>query len=226
MILDFLFPKTCLGCSKLGLYICFSCQKNFEYIQKDACIFCDKINKLGLVHDGCKRKGEIDGSLSLIYYNVTIKNIIKKIKYRLVKDAFREFFLLLQPEYVSKYKNFKKAFPDVVIQPIPLHPKRFNERGFNQAVIISQFFSQVMDVQIVDVLIRKKNTQPQAQTTSKLERHLNIRNAFVSRLTHIKHKNVILVDDVMTTGNTFKEAAKVLKKHGVKNVFCFSIAHG
>jgi competence protein ComFC len=226
MLLDFLFPKTCLGCGSLGRYVCLSCQKKFEYIQKDPCIVCDKINALGLIHEGCKRKGEMDGSLSIIYYNYTARNIIRKIKYRLVKEAFKDFFLSLDPLMMSKYEKFRKRFPDAVIQPIPLHSKRFNQRGFNQAEIITDFFSEIMNLPKVDILMRTKNTVPQAQTNSKVERHLNIKNAFKIKGKNIRYKNVILVDDVMTTGNTFKEAAKELKKYGVQNVFCFSIAHG
>ncbi len=227
MLLDFFFPKHCLSCGTVGRYICMRCRNKLEFITKDSCLRCDRIHEHGLFHENCKEDFGLDGYLSVIYYNHQAKSIIKNIKYRLVKDSCREFFSLFPQEILQKYIFFKEAFPHCYLQPIPLHRSREAMRGFNQAKIIAIFFQEFMNFPIGSYITRVKKTAPQAQTASKVERIENMKNAFsVTNKKDVIGKSIILVDDVITTGNTIKEAAKVLKKAGAKHVFAFSIAHG
>lgn len=96
MLLDLLFPKTCLGCGRLGIYICSACREKLVFIQKDVCVYCKKPADLGLTHVGCTRKMGIDGVMSVMRYDETSRKIIKGIKYRLIRDAFRELFSTLR----------------------------------------------------------------------------------------------------------------------------------
>ena len=227
MLLDLFFPKTCLSCKKVGRYVCSDCQSSFEYITKDPCIVCDRINTGGLIHENCKEIGGIDGSLSIFYYNKPIKMIIRNIKYKLVRNACQEFFASIPNSFVEKFMLFKELFPECYLQPIPLHSKRYKERGFNQADIIVDWLEELTQFKPISVLKRVRYTLPQARTKSKFERMKNTKNAFeVINATVVLGKNIILVDDVFTTGNTAKAAAKKLKIAGAENVFIFSVAHG
>ena len=88
-------------------------------------------------------------------------------------------------------------------------------------------FQIISKLPIANILFRKKKTLPQAQTTGRLERSYNIQNAFMvyeEVENSVKGKNVILIDDVITTGNTLKEAAKTLKEAGAKQVFAWCLA--
>lgn len=227
MILDLLFPKMCLNCNHLGTYLCLTCRQSLEFVQKDSCFYCQKVSALGLTHEGCQRKNELDGFMSACYYNDTMKKVLKNIKYKYVKDACREVFLSLNPLLLSRIQRVKRLYPGIVIQPIPLHKNKLNRRGFNQSEVFAQFFSQMIDIPLVDYLQRVKDTSAQAQTTNKMERYENMRNAFKIRQNMtVLAKTVLLLDDVVTTGSTVKEAVKTLKKGGIKNVLVLCLATG
>jgi len=222
---ELLFPKICLGCGYLGMYICPNCQKNLRYVEKDLCLYCQRASYFGLTHPGCKRSKGIDGGLSVFYYNNSLKKIIKTIKYRLANDVWKELYQIIKPEKLKKINFYKQLDDDFFLQPVPLHEKKLKERGFNQAQIITNFFHQLLGFPMSDLLVRTKDTKPQAQLSQGKKRYLNIRGAF-SIKKEVKNKQIILIDDVITTGSTIKEAANVLKRHGAKKVFALTIAKG
>lgn len=225
---DLLFPKFCLGCGFLGAYICLNCQKMLSYIEKDICIYCGKASLQGFTHPGCRRNYGIDGFLSIFYYNNLMKAIIKNIKYRLAADVWKEFCLVVKPEELQKLKIFKNLFDGkFYLTPLPLHSNKLRARGFNQAKIIALFFNQFLEYRIGEYLIRKKDTLSQAQLKHNKDRYINMRGAFdVVSSNVVLDKNFILVDDVVTTGSTLKEAARVLKSAGARRIFALTLAKG
>ena len=109
--------------------------------------------------------------------------------------------------------------------PVPLHPKKLRERGFNQSLLLAKAVAVKLNG-LLDFLslIRAKETIPQT-TLSKTERKKNVQNAFVLKNpAGVLKKNILLVDDVFTTGNTLNECAKVLTRGGAKAVFCVTLA--
>lgn len=226
-LIDLLFPKFCLGCGYVGVYLCSSCFKKLELIMKDTCIYCKSDSPYGLTHPSCTKTLNIDGFLCIYHYNPILKKIVKNVKYRLATEVWKDFYKIIFPESMSKLSFYKKLSPDFVIQPIPLSNKKLNERGFNQAILIAKFFNQFLGFKIVDYLRRIKDTYPQAQLTSKLERFKNIQNIFTLRPgVNVNNKKIILIDDVVTSGSTVKEAAKVLKKGGVNKTYVLALAKG
>lgn len=230
-IIDLLFPKFCLGCGYIGVYICPSCQDKLKSVITDNCLYCKKSSPFGLTHPYCTNRFNADGILSLYYYNPVLKKIIKNIKYRLSIEVWKEFYKIIEPETIMKLDFYKKLFSDFVIQPIPLTKSKYNQRGFNQAYLIGNFFQKILRFPMVDLLIRKNETPPQAQIKNKKNRSQNIKGAFEINnkskdvINHV-FTNVILVDDVVTSGSTVKEAAKVLKAAGAKKVFILTLAKG
>lgn len=224
---DLLFPKFCLGCSYIGVYLCLSCQNKLKPIEQDVCLYCKKSSFFGLTHPSCQKKLNVDGLLTLYYYSPILKKIIKNIKYRLAVQVWQEFYRIIKPEVIEKLGLYKKLSSDFIIQPIPLTTNKYNERGFNQAKIISMFFQKFINYPIVDLLARKKETPPQAQLESLKKRYQNVRGVFqVIDKKYLNNKRVILVDDVVTTGSTVKEAARVLKEAGAKKVYVLALAKG
>ena len=115
-----------------------------------------------------------------------------------------------------------ETLPDVII-PMPLHPIRLRERGFNQAMEISRYISKYMRIVILpDSCNRIKHTLPQTGLPWK-DRQKNIREAFSCKI-DLSGKHVALVDDVMTTGATLNELAKVLRKQGATEISNWVIA--
>lgn len=165
--------------------------------------------------------------MSLYVYNGVLQRILKGIKYRFITDAVPEFLNTIKPDHIHKYLLFRKIIAESVIQPIPLHPQRLRERGFNQAELFAAFFSRILTTPLLYELVRTKDTPYQAQQSDEHNRHVNVRGAFkVNESEKILGKTIILVDDVVTSGSTVREAARTLKRAGALKVFVFSIARG
>jgi ComF family protein len=113
---------------------------------------------------------------------------------------------------------------DAII-PVPLHPKRKKERGFNQARVIAKELARIKGVELVErCLVKIKNIVPQTSLEAE-QRKKNVRGAFrVKGEERLKGKIVLLVDDVYTTGSTLKECSRVLRKAGVKEVRALTVA--
>jgi len=222
---DLFFPKFCLGCLYLGSYICPNCQKKLLYVKKESCFYCQKPSPYGLTHFHCQKKDGIDGIMAVFYYNSLLRKIIKNTKYQRATKVLQELFQITSSNFIEKFLFFKD-FKNIYLQPVPLHPKKERERGFNQADLIISFFKKILPFPTASFLLRKKETQPQAQIKNKKERYLNIKGAFAIK-PGIKIKpetKIVLVDDVLTSGFTLIEAAKTLKKAGVKEVFALTLA--
>jgi ComF family protein len=222
---DFFFPKTCIGCGYLGIYICPKCQKKLFYIEKETCFFCQKSSPFGLTHFSCQKKFYPDGIMAIFYYNHILKKIIKATKYHFATEVLKELFAIVDPKKIEKL-SFFADFKNAVFQPIPLHLNKEKQRGFNQAKILISFFQKFLPFVEVNYLVRKKETKPQAEIKDRKKRYLNIRGAFLlNPKTKVdKEKTIIVVDDVLTTGLTALEAVKTLKKEGFKKVFVLALA--
>lgn len=222
---DLFFPKVCLGCGFLGSYLCPQCSHKLFLIKKDRCLYCHRDSLFGLTHPSCSKNLSIDGVFSLFYYNELMKKIIKNIKYKLVKNAFDDLFAAIAFQAAERLGFYKKLTEGFLIQPIPLHPDRQRKRGFNQAQVIGEFLSKILALPVVDFLERKKATPSLAQMKEKKQRYFKMRGAFILKNSiQVFRKRIILVDDVVTTGSTVKEAGKILKGAGVDKVYVFSLA--
>ena len=126
-------------------------------------------------------------------------------------------------------------FREPILIPIPLSRKRRRERGYNQAELIAEKLIE-LDIKHKnftlekEILIKTKNTENQAHIEDRRERLNNIIGSFsiknnIENMRRIKNRNIILIDDVVTTGATLEEAKKVLKQMGAKKVIAFTIAH-
>lgn len=117
-----------------------------------------------------------------------------------------------------------------MLVPIPLSGKRARKRGYNQAYILAKQIGRQLSLSVVDALARTKDTKPQFGLT-KSERFNNMKNTFnikdtfrKTRSSVVHHASILLVDDVLTTGATVMEAAKVLKKNGIQKVWALCVA--
>lgn len=215
----------CLGCGFLGCYICPRCEKKLSYLDFDTCLYCSRKSLFGLTHPGCFSKNGVDGVISIFVYNNFFKKIIKSIKYGMAMDVWNELKLIIYPENLRKLSLYKKLKGSFLLQPIPLHSSKIRVRGFNQAELITDNFNKYLEIKKTDVLIRVKETKPQSQLKNDREKLTNIKNCFKAKK-KISNDNYILVDDLITSGATIKEAARVLKKNGASRVFALALAKG
>jgi len=218
MLLDFLFPCRCLGCSQWGKYFCQECIRKIELVKKQICPVCQKPAIGGKTHPRCQTKYSLDGLTSIFAYEGIVKKAIGKLKYKFITDLVEEM-IGLTPKHIAYFKSF-------TLVPVPLHPRRQRWRGFNQAELLGKILARKLGLNIqTDALIRHKHTKPQVDLKGK-ERKKNIRNAFkITSKAKIKNlKKVILFDDVWTTGSTLRECGQVLKRVGVKEVWGLTLA--
>ena len=222
-----LFPKTCYGCGKLGIYICPTCIAKLTLVREDQCPYCQKASYFGLTHPSCISTLRLDGLKSFYYYSPLARKIIKGIKYRLVKDAMPDFLHTIALDKIKELLFYKKITTQPILIPVPLHSKRQVRRGFNQSATIAQFFSEKIHIPINTTCVeRVKNTAPQAALKTPRDRYENIRGAFeITKNSEktIKNNDFIIVDDVWTTGSTIKEMCRILKKHGARKVFALTL---
>lgn len=224
-VLDIFFPARCFGCGYLGVYICPACEKLLRPIEKQVCLYCNKPSLYGLTHPGCRRDEGVDGHVSLFHYDNLLKKIIKGIKYSFVTAARNDLFYLVAKHGQGHLIYYKKS-SELFIQPIPLSKEKEQARGFNQASMIARAISFLTGIRQVEVIRRHKNTEIQAKIKDKQKRRENMRGAFSFIRGAPGAKEILLVDDVVTSGSTVKEAVKTLKKSRVKKIFVFSVAKG
>lgn len=166
------------------------------------------------------------------YSDPRIKALIWGLKYRgharaadLCADALYE--CLIQE---LERKNSEKNFTNPLLLPIPLSKKRLAQRGFNQSELLAKKMSHRDNgnrfTLRTDVLYKVKDTKNQTSIKDKKERQQNLRGCFfVKDRAAVRERNIILIDDVVTTGSTLGEAKKTLLEAGARRVIAFALAH-
>lgn len=217
-VLDLIFPKICLGCGKVGKYICENCLSKAK-ILKPACPYCEKASIDGFTHVKCRKKYGLSGLTSIWDYEGVIKKALLALKYKYSTEAGRELASLFVREL--KKSNLIKGG---TLVPIPIHWHRENVRGFNQSIEVGKIVAEEMEWKFIpDLLVKEKSTVSQASLSVE-KRKQNLQGVFTLNPKVIVPNPVILFDDVFTTGSTLKEAAKVLKRVGTKEVWGLTIA--
>lgn len=210
-LLDILFPKICLNCRRYLIeeedIICGVCLKSIEI---NKIVFRSNQNYLLLA--------------AASYENEALRSLIHYFKYNHFLAIERQLTNIL----LGYLKTVKMPFKDAVIVPIPLHEKRFRERGFNQSQILANVAAKYYKLPLEDKIIRRiKNTKPQTELKNYEERKENLKNSFEfldGGKQKIKNKSVLIVDDVYTSGATLNEAAKVLRRGGAKEIRALVLA--
>jgi ComF family protein len=115
--------------------------------------------------------------------------------------------------------------PGEVLVPVPLHHKRLRERGYNQSELLAQELRRLTSLPVMnDCLVRQRHTPPQARTSTVDERRGNVADAFACRRQRLQEKQILLIDDVATTGATVNACAAALKAAGAASVWGLVLA--
>lgn len=144
--------------------------------------------------------------------------------YRFIYGNRREYGAYFGEEMAEELGSFiRKVEPDGLI-PIPLHWKRLRSRGYNQAQILAEEIGRLLQIPVYSKLLKRgRNTVPMKKLNG-AERQNNLKRAFNVAGNDVKLKRVIIVDDIYTTGTTIEEAARVLKKAGVEEVYFVTLS--
>lgn len=232
-LLDFIFPKYCVNCKKFGDFLCPNCFSRLSFDTKNICLSCGNPSYDGLTHPRCRGRYRIDGSFTGIVFNPVSKKLIYQFKYKPYLSSLSSFLSDLLYESLIQNEEFNRILSmskdDIVLVPIPLSSKRYRKRGYNQAEILAKGLGEKFGFEVVNGLIRIKETRSQVGLTKK-ERRENVRGAFtlnskfIIHNSELKNANIFLVDDVLTTGSTFSEASSILKRNGANKVWAIAFA--
>jgi len=230
IISDIIFPKHCLGCQQEGSYLCNQCVQKIPLNYKFSCPFCGQPSFFGKPCFKCARRSNLESVMVASSYDCEIiKKSVKAFKYQFVEELAMPlgniliFYLNLLNKKLPVRLNFD------YLMAVPLHYKRFLYRGFNQAELLAEVTSLQFGWPILKkTLIKKKFTRPQAELTQ-LERKDNIKGVFSLKEESrqlIINKKILLIDDILTTGATLNECARVLKEAGAREVSALVLAKG
>lgn len=226
-VFDFLFPPRCVCCQKPGALLCPSCHQTLlNQTPPTVCPICSRPAIDGFTHPKCQNKlrTPIDRAVCSFPYSGPASALITHLKYKKARVLVSTITTLLIHDLNERGISLGE---ESLIIPVPLHPFRKIERGFNQAELIAKPLAEAFHLTYSpQSLARIKNTLPQV-SLKKDKRLENIRGAFAVRPEAeplLKDKDVILVDDVFTTGATLRECGRTLKKAGVRWVYAITFA--
>jgi len=210
-ILNILFPVNCISCGKSNEDLCPECINTFPEAERETLPWVSPLYDY--------RHPPIKKSIWLLKYKSKIRfaNVYASLMYDRMLEELAE---------LAMFENFHEA----ILIPIPLSRKRYKERGYNQAELICKQLVKLDEGNNFklarNLLIKNKETVQQARIKNRQERLKNLVGSFsVKNPQVIKNQNIILIDDVTTTGATLKEARSVLRKAGARKVIAFTVAH-
>ena len=208
-----------------GALICAGCVPKLHFIRQPFCKKCGTellSDRAEYCPDCLRRKRSFEYGVALIRYNAAAQKSMAAVKYK----NRREYLDFYAEAIARRYGSFFAHHHDAVLVPVPVHPARLRSRGFNQAGELAVRLGKRTGLAVnTSLLVRTRKTAPQKELGPE-ERLRNLRHAFaVAELSSLPH-NVILVDDIYTTGSTIEACTRVLKAAGVGQVFFVSICIG
>jgi ComF family protein len=161
----------------------------------------------------------IDGARAPYRFELLLREAIHQFKYQNLRSLAP-----ILAGFLASYLTHN-ALPTDILVPVPIHPQRLKERGYNQSLLLALELGRLTNLQVVEnVLIRNMNTPPQAKTANLAARRQHMTTAFFSRGDKLRGKRILLVDDVATSGATLNGCAIALKNAGVNSVWGLTLA--
>lgn len=228
-ILNFFLPRLCVFCGAVAedeaaVGVCSVCETAVTWVASPLCPGCGRVYEGGEAADHlcgpCRTEPPpFARARAAVLYDEDGPSgrAIKGLKYS------RRLDMLPVMHYWLKQPRCLELVAEAdLLAPVPLHPKRLRQRGFNQALLLAQAFPGPFLQR--ELLVRVRHTQPQTGLNPK-ERRQNVKGAFaVPRPELVKGKNILLIDDVFTTGSTVRECAQVLRRAGARRVDVLTVA--
>jgi ComF family protein len=233
-IKDILWPKECLLCYKkdINSYLCPQCLSEIKINTYQECPKCKRPTALGKYCRDC-RESKLMGIISATEYGHSeIKELIKAFKYTGASEVGQELGKIMIKFLTIFLEDAQVFYPQglfpsgqTIIIPVPLSKKRFRSRGFNQSEVLAKILGEYFGWQISTDLIRIKHREPQADLTEE-ERRQNLHGVYKWTGQNLKNKKIIIIDDVTTTGTTFNEVAREIKKANPRVIYGLALAKG
>lgn len=218
------YPPTCTLCGAAGngeRDLCLGCQRDLPH-NHHACRHCalplpDTAPTNSLCGQCQKKPPKFDRCLAALRYEHPLDHLISGLKFR-DKLVYGRLLSGLLKDFLEQQLH---ELPELLI-PVPLHPSRLKERGFNQALELTRPLSKHFGIPVdIQSAIRNRATAPQSGLDKK-ERRRNIRGAFELK-GKLKARHIAIIDDVVTTGNTVNELTRILRRGGANRVEVWTV---
>lgn len=225
---ELLFPRRCPVCDAVtfpfGALCCQKCRGKFLYLGEHYCMKCGKgltASEQEYCSDCRKYPHMFERGRSLYRYE-SVAGALFRFKYQ-NRQEYADFF---GEELYCHLGSDLAAMQAQALIPVPLHKKRYHERGYNQAALLARALGKHCDIEVLEnLVIRERKTIPQKQLNY-AERQKNLKKAFKLCANDVKLKRVIIVDDIYTTGSTVDAVAATLLAGGVSHIFVVTLAAG
>ena len=221
-MVDFFFPPLCLGCGEYTENegsICDLCLTAIETFDRPFCLSCMDIIPSG--HECAACKSDSIPLFAYGSYTPPLEDIIIQYKFKGIKTPAA----FIARQFHQEFQQAVEAIDSKVFVPIPLHPARENRRGYNQATLFANELARQFEFEVdTGILSRTKKRKEQARLNHR-DRVINIRGVFEVNGDTAVDGSVILVDDVVTSGSTVREAVRVLKESEIEVAAVFAMAH-
>ena len=234
-LVDIVYPPTCHACGRflegtepettVGFF-CSACAADFTPVPSPCCAVCaapfQSAGQDDHTCEACLRKRPFFERIHAGYlYRGAVREAVHRFKYggeTLLSGSLGPLLAEFAAARVERSGTFMTV-------PVPLHPKRLRQRGYNQSLLLARHVAARLATPLDFLSLRRvRHTAPQSGLGSE-ERRRNVRGAFaVNNPGVVKGKTVLLVDDVATTGNTLNECARVLGKAGCERILCVVLA--
>ncbi len=212
-LIDLMYPPMCGGCGRVD--------ENWW------CAKCDAAT-LRWMPEQQRRDYPVQDNLTLgvfsaVHYASPIQEAIHQFKYEATPHLHKPLAQLMREMWRDAEMPFSKGS---LLVPVPLHRSRMRERGYNHSEMLAQQLAPHFAVELrPDALTRARATQQQARLNMQ-QRYENVAGAFVADLAIVRHKDIVLLDDVCTTGATLRECARVMYAADAKSVVAWTLARG
>ena len=231
-LLDMIYPRRCVGCNGVvdsgANLICWNCTTRIPFITLPFCFQCgDPV--AGQVDSSyvCRHCSEnipsFDKARSVARYRGLLKDMLCEFKYAgalwMRRDLAAWLLTCLQSQFDTRSID--------VVTCVPLHPVKQRDRGYNQAALLAKDVSSLIGKSFSSKMIRRIRHTPSQTNLTARQRRDNVLGAFACRVPdNLRLSRALLIDDVMTTGATVNECARVLKEAGVSRVEVVTVARG
>jgi len=216
---DWLFPPRCGGCGKIGVRWCEDCQQKTSPIRQDFCPTCGDFSPGSAVCSRCLSSPPMFRQVrSFSTFQGPLRNAIHRVKYQQDIGLTESLSRYL----IDLYRQ--SGWQIDMITAVPLSPNRQRQRGFNQSALLAMPVGLAFKIRF-DSQALKRNRETRSQVgLSAQQRMENVSEAFAASPAHVQGKNILVVDDVSTTGATLRECAAALRKSGAAEVFGMTLA--
>ena len=220
---DWLFPGNCLLCAArapAGQPLCAGCAAALPRITI-ACPRCAApLAEASTAACGACQQHRLhfDAAQALFHYQPPVDRLIQNLKYHRQLSLARVLGNLL-----AKHLDANMTIRPDILVPVPLHPARLRERGYNQSLELARIVARRFDLPLTTHAVRRIRATPPQTTLTSSERRRNVRNAFHTA-SDFSGKRVAIIDDVMTSGHTANALAKCLRRAGAINVMVWVVA--